>query len=372
MEMTDMGSNIKRLLGAALLGACLTVPTAASGAETVNNYHPNQVSQDFGTGTHGWTEDEEYGGLVCVGALTCPSVDNTHQAADGAGGGADGFIRTELNGLTALLLGDSSGVWTSPNFVYDGAGGAQPETLNFSFSRRSDVDALLAIPGNSVDYSVELVDVGTPGDSVTLVSNAAVTDLPAWTQITPIAVDPTAVTIGRTYRIEITTDYDTVVDVIPDANADYDNVVLTATRTSDGDGGGGGGGGNGGGGGGDGGGGGGDAGGGGGAGATAGSGIAGHSALLEGKKLYVKVRCARKVSGKCKIKLTALLTKKGPKATKASKARVRHGKKKMVALKVKPGYLSKLENRQTVFVKQKVTAEGETKKKVVKLKLRRR
>ncbi len=349
-----MRSTLKRLLGATLLGACLIVPSGASGAGVVSNYDPNRDSREFGSPAHGWTEDEHYGGLACVVALTCPSVDNTDPAGGGTGGPGDGFIRTELNGLAALLTGDSSGVWTSPTFVYRGAAGSQAQRLRFSLSRRADVADLLAVPGNAIDYSVALVDVANPAASTTLVANAAVTDLPSWTRPAPLALDPSALTIGRAYRVEITTDYDTVVTVIPDASVDYDNVALTATRT-----GGAGSGGNGG------------NGGSGGAGATAGSGIVGHSATLKGKRLYVKVRCARKVSGKCKIKLRALLKKKGPKATKASKARVRGGKKKKVALKVKRGYLEKLDGRKKVFVKQKVTAGGETKRKVVRLKLRR-
>ena len=225
-----MDFTIKRLAGAVLLGACLTLPSTASGAQVVDDYPANQVSRDFGSPVHGWAEDEEYGGLACVVALTCPSVDNLYQPADGSGGPTDGFIQTRLNGLAATLLGDSSGIWTSPNFVYDGAGGARPDKLRFSHAGRADVDALLAIPGNTVDYSVRLVNVSSPPASLTLVDEAPVTDRPAWTARAPLAIDPADLVLGHTYRIEITTDYDTVVAVIPDANADYDDVALTATR----------------------------------------------------------------------------------------------------------------------------------------------
>jgi hypothetical protein len=105
--------------------------------------------------------------------------------------------------------------------------------------------------------------------------------------------------------------------------------------------------------------------------ATAGSGIAAKAASLRKNRLRVRVRCARKVDGKCKLKLTGRLAKKGPKLGKAKKVKVKSGKRKTVALKVKPRYLPQLENKRKVFVRQKVRAEGETSKKTVRLKLRR-
>jgi hypothetical protein len=57
-------------------------------------------------------------------------------------GATDGFLRTTVGGV-ATVLTNTTVTWESPTFTYLGAGGEAPQLLTFSLARRSDVGDLL-------------------------------------------------------------------------------------------------------------------------------------------------------------------------------------------------------------------------------------
>jgi hypothetical protein len=313
--------------------------------------------------------------------VLCPQITNSYEA--GGGADEDGFIRTEVGSLTGAG-GTSTGTWASPTFVYEGNGGVRPDSLDLSLARRADVADLLRVDNNTATFSVKLVAVSAPADTVTVVDERSLAGADDWSRIRDISIDPAQLTMGDKYRLEIATTYRTGITLVPGGSADYDDVVLKAKTSSanggggagDGTSGGGGGNGNGGGSGnGDGAGGNGGNGAGGvggdGADALAGSGIAGKAATLtKAGRLQVKVRCARKAGGPCKMRIKGLVSKKGKALGKARKLRLKSGKSKVVTLPVKKALRPTLEGKRKVLVKQRVKANGKSAKKVVRLKLR--
>lgn len=351
------------LAGIAAAAALIAAPSGASAASTV--YAPEQGARTFANGPAGWTGETASEG-TCVELVLCPQVTNSHEPSDGAD--ENGFLRTEIGSLTGVG-GTSTGTWASPTFVYEGNGGVRPDSLDLSLARRADVNDLLRVDNNTAAFTVKLVSISSPADTVTIIDERSLEGANDWSRIRDIAIDPAQLKIGDEYRLEIATTYRTGLTVVPGGSADYDDVVLRAKGIADGaDGSNGANGQNGGNGGGNGAGG---AGGGGAAAALAGSGVVGKAATLtkEGK-LQVKVRCARKAGGNCKMKVAGQLKKRGAKVGKATKAKVRSGKRKVVTLKVKPALRAKVANRKRIFVRQVVKANGEKAKKVVKLKLR--
>jgi hypothetical protein len=202
------------------------------------------------------------------------------------------------------------------------------------------------VDDNTAGFTVKLVSISSPADTVTVIENRSLAGAEEWSRIRDVAIDASQLKIGDKYRIEIATTYRTGVTVVPGGSADYDDVVLRAKGVADGadgsasD-------------------------------ALAGSGVVGNSATLTNRgKLQVKVRCARKAGGNCKMKVAGQLKKRGAKVGKATKAKVRSGKSKVVTLKVRQAARAKLADRKRIFVRQVVKANGHSAKKVVKLKLR--
>jgi hypothetical protein len=362
----------------AAMAALLVAPAAASAASSV--YAPDQDARTFSNDLGGWTAANTSSG-ACVEVVLCPAITNSYETSGGDGGG---FIRTAIGSLTGVG-GTSNGTWTSPTFVYKGADGADPDSIALTLSRRADVGQLLSVAGNSATFSVELVGVSRGADSVTVVEPRSLADSESWSKIRQVDVAPGQLAIGERYQLTITTTYRTGATVVPGGSADYDDVVLKAKTSAangggdgagDGTAGNGGGNDNGGGSGGGNGGGQGDGGATGGAGgdgadALAGSGVAGKAATLtKAGRLQVKVRCARKAGGPCKMRIKGLVSKKGGALGKARKVRVKSGKSKVVALPVKPELRSTLDGKRKVLVRQRVKANGRSAKKVVRLKLR--
>jgi hypothetical protein len=151
--------------------------------------------------------------------------------------------------------------------------------------------------------------------------------------------------LGHEYRFRVSTIYSSSLAVLPDARVDYDNVALVAQAPGGGAGAGGG---------------------------IAGGGLAGKSAVLEGDKMRVKVKCGRAVQGRCKLKLVGLWKKAGPRVTKLRTVRVAAGKKKKVALKVKPAALPAVQTREKIWVAIKVNANGFKTLEIKNMKLRQR
>ncbi len=315
----------------AAAAALLVAPAGASAASSV--YAPDQGARTFANGQAGWTESSGSDG-TCIELVLCPQITNSYEA--GGGADEDGFIRTEIGSLTGVG-GTSTGTWASPTFVYDGNDGVRPDSLDLSLARRSDVADLLRVDNNTATFSVKLVSVTSPADTVTVIDERSLAGADDWSRIRDISIDPAQLTIGDEYRIEIATTYRTGVTVVPGGSSDYDDVVLRAKGVAN----------------------------------TSGSGVAGGAATLtQSGRLQVKVKCSRKAKGTCHEKLTGLLTKRGGKLGKSRKVNLKSGKSRTVSLKVKPSKRSKLAARKRVFVRQHVKVKGKSRTKVVKLKLR--
>jgi len=228
-----------RALRATLLavGAMLVAAPLASAATVTSDYAPDAVSRNFSTGEGGWTSSVFYAG-ACLPGVTCPGVTNSFVPGGGTGGASDGHIRTALSSSLGLPA-QSNGVWLSPAFVYQGAGGQRPDAIAFALSFRGAVAALLG-NGDSAGFFVDIVQQGGPG-VVQVIGGQSLADSEDWRAQGPIGINPASLEIGAVYRIRITTSYQTGGSATPSATADFDDVLLRAVReVSDGGGGGGG------------------------------------------------------------------------------------------------------------------------------------
>ncbi|MDX6653312.1 MAG: hypothetical protein QOH18_4 [Solirubrobacterales bacterium] len=94
-------------------------------------------------------------------------------------------------------------------------------------------------------------------------------------------------------------------------------------------------------------------------------------AVLKGNKLTVKAKCPAKLKATCTLAITGMLSKKKP-ATTARKAKVKKGKTKSFALKVKPAALAKVKTKKKLLFMEQAKV-GKSKVTVYKtLKLVRR
>jgi hypothetical protein len=355
---------LKRGMGpavaACLAGLLMAFPSIAGAA----TYPADPAARGFTGGAPGWTASSSFDG-ICAAPLLCPSVDNTFQASDGADGG--GFIRSTYTGVAGVTAvgGTSTGIWRSAPFAYSGADGAEPTEVTFDMDRRASVDELLAVAGNSATYSVQLIDVTDAGNSVELIPPTSLAGANAWRSVPRVSVEADELELGHDYLISITSTYVTGTGVLVTGDADYDNVVLSADR-DDGDGDGDG------------------AGGGNGDGldsdrlaslilnATPGTATLKTLKGARGKRLFVPVKCPRKVKRACRMTVQGLLTKRKPATTRRT-VKVGRGKSKVVRLRVKPRRArNKVAKRKKLLVKQKVRAGKVTATVFKKRKLIRR
>jgi len=217
----------------ALVATSLVALWAASvaSADTISAYHPDEDSRTFATSDGGWTGSTSYTTVVCIPAVTCPAVSNSHAGSGGADGADDGYLRTRLLGLTSLLTSTHVD-WRSPVFTYEGAGGEQPDTVALTLDRRTDADALLQLlDGGGYTVALENVDTGT---ALTVIDGAPLTSAGSWTSVPAVSISPGQLTLGDDYRIRVSTNLDLPASVIPNADFDYDNVVLRAVLEDDG------------------------------------------------------------------------------------------------------------------------------------------
>lgn len=323
-----------RLRGAGIATACLmTFLLASPSIAIASKYPPNAAARGFNGGLAGWQSSASFDGN-CLAPLLCPSATNSFQPTGGADDG--GFIRSAYTGVAGAMAvaGTTTAVWQSPRFSYEGANGNDPTAVSFELDRRTSVDQLLAVEGNSADYAVRLVDLTAGGESLTLITPSTLAGAQTWTAVRRGSIGPGQLTIGHEYRVQITTRYTTGTSVLVSGNADYDNVVLSAVR---GDG--------------------------------AGGGLSDKrleelmraatpgSAVLarKGKRLLVRVKCPRKVGRTCRIAVQGMLRKRKPATTRRT-VKVRKGKAKLVALRVKPKARAKVVKRKRLLVRHKVRA----------------
>jgi hypothetical protein len=235
-----------------------------------------------------------------------------------------------------------------PRFTYSGAAGEDATALSLTLDRRSDVDQLLAVAGNSAEYTVRLIDLGEGGEALTLIAPTTLAGAASWTSAGRGAIDPESLTPGHDYRIQITTTYTTGTTALVTGNADYDNVVLSASDGTNGKG----------------------KGQGKGKGNGAGSGALSEQRLVEllreatpgtavlgnkGKRLFIRVKCPRKIGHACRTTAQGLLRKRRP-ATARRTVHLRSGKSKLVVLRVKPKARKQVAKRKRLLVRQKVRA----------------
>jgi hypothetical protein len=326
---------------ASLAGLALVLP-ASAGAAT-SKYPPESAARGFTGGLAGWTSSSGSEG-TCLAPLLCATVENSYQAAGGADGG--GFVRSAYTGVVGAMAvaGTTTGVWESPSFTYSGVDDDEPVAVSFSFDRRASVDQLLAVSGNSADYAVRLIDVSEEGEALTLIAPTTLAGANSWTSVSSAPVDPESLFPGDEYRLQITSRYTSGTGALVSGNADYDNVVLSASddvalkgkRKGKGAGG-----------------------------KNAGA-LSGQrleellrqatpgTAMLKGKRLFVRVRCPRKAGHACRTTAQGLLRKSRP-ATAKRTVRVRSGKSRLVALRVKPKARAKVARRKRLLVRQKVS-----------------
>lgn len=334
----------------------LSIGSAAASADTVSDYAPNANSRAFTTSAGGWTNSKTSGGL-CIPVLLCPTVTSTFQATGGADGADDGYITTRQGSLLGAAS-ESSGVWTSPSFTYTGAGGTEADELKLTLSTRADVASLIAVTGNSVDYSVQILS-GTSGSNVVSepVDRDAVVDRSNWVGTSPVNLNAHSLSVGGTYRIRIITRFVGGALVLPSVRADYDNVQLRAVDSTPTGGGGGGNGSNG---------------QNGQNGQNAGNGLSSTevrnivekgipgSATVIGNRVFVKLACAKRVTKKCRYAVVGLTRRAGARTTLPRFARIAHGKAKQLGLQVRPGAQARLSTSHKALFRIRVRALGRT------------
>jgi hypothetical protein len=339
-----MNSPLRRRFSAiatVCLACLLPGFTSVAGAAT-EKYPPDAAARGFNGGLAGWTGSSSFDGS-CLPPLLCPSVTNSFQPSGGADGG--GYVRSAYQGVAGAMAvaGTTTAVFTSPRFTYRGASGQAPTDVVFEMDRRASVDRLLAVSGSSATYSVRLVDVSAGGETSTLVAPTTLAGASSWRNAPRAPINPDRLAIGHDYRILITSTYVTGTSALVSGNADYDNVVLSAIREQRRKGGSGEGG----------------------AGATLSRqrlsdlvrAAQPDTAVLKGNgsRLFVRVKCPRKVGRTCRITAQGML-KKGKPATARRTVTLRKGKAKLLMLRVKPKARERVAKRKRLLVRHRVRA----------------
>jgi hypothetical protein len=304
----------------------LAAPQLAGAASSA--YPKPSQARSFHTSDGGWKGFVSYGG-TCVPSLTCPTVTNDYVANGGTGGQGDGYLRTTIDSLLGVAA-TSRGTYKSPAFTYTGAKGLEPSGLVFAIERRSSLAALLAVTGNSADYSVDLVDLTQPGNSTSLISNEPIGDQNAWVA-NSVSVPPADLTLGDRYRVRIMSVFTTGAVVVPGGSVGYDDVVLRAKRGGHG------------------------------------HHHGGHHSLrhrirdgigvahLHRHGLTFKARCPGAARPhKCAMKLSARLSKKGHRITNTRKARLGAAKHRRIRLHLKHRYAKRAHHRNRIWIKANV------------------
>jgi hypothetical protein len=149
-----------------------------------------------------------------------------------------------------------------------------------------------------------------------------------------VVLHPGQLVVGHTYRIRIITEVDYTADVLPSGSVDYDDVILIAFRGGGGAGGAGG-----------------DGGAGGGVGGISGGGVG----VFDGRNLFLKLKCLGvSKNGKCRVRATALTTKKGKRVTFPIQRKLKK-KGKIVRMRVRFQFRKKLERRNNVVLRSVLT-----------------
>ena len=223
--MKNRGRILLGLLAAA--GAMFAALAPAAGARTLKTVYPS-VSASKVTSAFDWAGSTSYGGL-CLQTLTCPTVTNTRETATGSVSSSNGFLRTHIGSL--LGVGSTStGAWESQAFTYQGAQGHQPNKVTFRLFRRSNTGALLNVAGAEAFMNTAIVNANNGKAVVSPVVHFNLTPNGTWQKVGPFDLQRNSLRRGKKYRIVIGSTFVEGAQVVPGADADYDNIQLVAKR----------------------------------------------------------------------------------------------------------------------------------------------
>ncbi|ADB51406.1 Ig-like domain repeat protein [Conexibacter woesei] len=200
------------------LALCFVHGGMAAAAQTTIQPQPAEA-RTFATTNGGWSSSVDYGGLVCIPGVTCPSATPSYQATGGAGGAGDGFLRDGFGTLLGVLS-TTTITWTSPSFA---APATAVDEAALLVDVRPQIASLLAI--GSLNLRMRLVDVTDPARSTT-VATVPLTAASATFSSLIVNVPPSAVVAGHTYRIALDVALTTAVSAVTSGNVDLDNVIL--------------------------------------------------------------------------------------------------------------------------------------------------
>jgi hypothetical protein len=336
----------------ALSAACCAAVAAIclfAGSARAATYPPGGGA--FNGGLEGWTMPAKPTcNIPLMGACT------TTAGYDGENGNPAGSLAANTTILLNLGgLFKATAAFQSPNFTATEGGAA---TLH--------VDRQLASE-NLLDLTPKATYVVTLTDRTTGVSSEALTDSVEGVTASFSGKDGAATLVaGHVYAISINAETSSSLanfGLLGSTALRFDNVSLTVGSS--------GGGGNGG------------KGGSGGGGGNGASGLSssrllsllrsngGGTAVLKGKRLFVKRSCPAKVGRSCRLSVQGLLAKRKPATTRRT-SKVAKGKAKTLVLKVKPKARAKLVKRKKLLFKQTVKAGSAKATVYARLKLIRR
>jgi hypothetical protein len=219
------------LIGTLLVGGAIALASAsAASARTLKTIYPS-VSASKVTSAFDWAGSTNYSGL-CLQVLTCPTVTNTRQTSGGVGGGANnGLLNTHVGPSLAGVGATSSGTWESTAFKYVGAAGHQPNKVTFRLFRRSNTQALLNVAGSDAFFQAVIANASNSRVVATLFQHVTLTSTGgSWAKVGPVDLQRNQLRRGRRYRILIGSTFVEGAQVVPAADADYDNIQLVAKR----------------------------------------------------------------------------------------------------------------------------------------------
>ncbi len=193
---------------------------------------------------------------------------------------------------------------------------------------------------------MKLVDKSGGADATALPASS-LEGATSFTKLPSAALDPSDLKLGHTYQLQISTQFESGAAVLPGGSAGYDNIALKAITTRGG----------------------GNHGNGhdghnghnGTDGADGAGGVISNTVKVKGKFVVAKVRCGKQApKRKCKSKLNARLSKKGPQVTSTQKARVKAGRTEKVKLRIRGKYRKDVSGAKRLTIKRKTRVAGKT------------
>ena len=275
--------------------------------------------------------------------VLCPAITNSVPSSGGKDG--SGYLDTSLGSL--LGVGATSiGTFTGPEFTYDGVKGDEPDAVQLDLVRKADVEALLSVAGNSATFSVKLVD-SSGGADVTAIPASSLAGATSFTKVPSAEIDPSD--LKTRAHLPDRDQHAVRIRGKPSCPAGWPATTTSSSRrgrpsaaavtASNG-----------------------QNGANGANGADAAGGVIANKVKIKGKFVVVKVKCSRhSAKRKCKSKLNARLSRKGPQVTSTQQARVKSGRADKVKLRIKGKYRDDLKGVKRLTIKRKTRVAGKVK-----------